>query len=84
MCDRSFQQRQHNLLHAHFNLRKLALDGPKSHSFKTMPDVPGVYAAAVLQVIAVICVLVWVMNINRFNDPALGGLVEGALQQKAR
>jgi hypothetical protein len=31
-----------------------------------------------LQVIAVICVLVWVMNINRFNDPALGGWVEGA------
>lgn len=30
-----------------------------------------------LQVIAVICVLVWVMNINRFNDPALGGWVSG-------
>jgi magnesium-transporting ATPase (P-type) len=33
----------------------------------------------VLQVIAVICVLVWVMNINRFKDPALGGWVSGAL-----
>jgi magnesium-transporting ATPase (P-type) len=30
-------------------------------------------------VIAVICLLVWVMNINRFKDPALGGWVEGAL-----
>lgn len=32
-----------------------------------------------LQVIAVICVLVWVMNINRFKDPALGGWLSGAL-----
>lgn len=32
---------------------------------------------ACLQVIAVICVLVWIMNINRFNDPALGGWVSG-------
>ncbi|WIA41984.1 hypothetical protein OEZ86_009286 [Tetradesmus obliquus] len=31
------------------------------------------------KVIAVICVLVWVMNINRFSDPALGGWVEGAI-----
>jgi hypothetical protein len=31
----------------------------------------------VLQVIAVICVLVWIMNINRFSDPALGGWVSG-------
>jgi hypothetical protein len=29
------------------------------------------------QVIAVICVLVWVMNINRFSDPALGGWMQG-------
>lgn len=33
--------------------------------------------ASLLQVIAVICVLVWIMNINRFNDPALGGWVSG-------
>jgi hypothetical protein len=33
-----------------------------------------------LQVIAVICVLVWVMNINRFSDPALGGWVQGELE----
>jgi hypothetical protein len=33
--------------------------------------------ALLLQVIAVICVLVWIMNINRFNDPALGGWVSG-------
>eukprot|EP00878_Enallax_costatus_P002773 GHUV01002963.1.p2 GENE.GHUV01002963.1~~GHUV01002963.1.p2 ORF type:complete len:560 (+),score=121.05 GHUV01002963.1:3990-5669(+) len=31
------------------------------------------------KVIAVICVLVWVMNINRFSDPALGGWVSGAI-----
>ncbi|KAI8472408.1 MAG: hypothetical protein J3K34DRAFT_453784 [Monoraphidium minutum] len=31
------------------------------------------------KVIAVICVLVWVMNINRFSDPALGGWVKGAI-----
>lgn len=31
------------------------------------------------QVIAVICVLVWVMNINRFKDPALGGWFQGAI-----
>jgi hypothetical protein len=31
------------------------------------------------QVIAVICVLVWVMNIQRFSDPALGGWVKGAM-----
>lgn len=31
------------------------------------------------QVIAVICVLVWVMNINRFSDPALGGWMKGAI-----
>jgi len=30
-----------------------------------------------LQVIAVICVLVWIMNINRFSDPALGGWMSG-------
>jgi hypothetical protein len=34
----------------------------------------------VLQVIAVICVLVWIMNINRFSDPALGGWVSGELE----
>jgi hypothetical protein len=37
-------------------------------------------ACCYLQVIAVICVLVWVMNINRFSDPALGGWVEGEAQ----
>jgi hypothetical protein len=31
------------------------------------------------QVIAVICVLVWVMNVNRFSDPALGGWFKGAI-----
>jgi hypothetical protein len=30
-----------------------------------------------VQVIAGICVLVWVVNINRFNDPALGGWIQG-------
>jgi flagellar biogenesis protein FliO len=36
-----------------------------------------VMLSSLLQVIAVICVLVWVMNINRFNDPALGGWASG-------
>eukprot|EP00195_Chlamydomonas_chlamydogama_P002978 CAMPEP_0202921722 /NCGR_PEP_ID=MMETSP1392-20130828/77545_1 /ASSEMBLY_ACC=CAM_ASM_000868 /TAXON_ID=225041 /ORGANISM="Chlamydomonas chlamydogama, Strain SAG 11-48b" /LENGTH=1097 /DNA_ID=CAMNT_0049615311 /DNA_START=39 /DNA_END=3331 /DNA_ORIENTATION=+ len=31
------------------------------------------------KVIAAICVLVWMINIRRFNDPALGGWVSGAL-----
>ncbi|GBF97625.1 calcium-transporting ATPase endoplasmic reticulum-type [Raphidocelis subcapitata] len=31
------------------------------------------------KVIAVICVLVWVMNFRRFSDPALGGWVKGAI-----
>lgn len=29
------------------------------------------------KVIAAICILVWVMNINRFKDPALGGWMQG-------
>lgn len=37
---------------------------------------------ACLQVIAVICVLVWIMNINRFNDPALGGWVSGEEEEE--
>jgi hypothetical protein len=39
-----------------------------------------VWVCPLLQVIAVICVLVWVMNINRFSDPALGGWVQGELE----
>ncbi|GIL89579.1 hypothetical protein Vretimale_1863 [Volvox reticuliferus] len=31
------------------------------------------------KVIAAICVIVWLMNINRFSDPALGGWLSGAL-----
>ncbi|KAG2429498.1 hypothetical protein HXX76_010734 [Chlamydomonas incerta] len=31
------------------------------------------------KVIAGICVIVWLMNINRFKDPALGGWLSGAL-----
>eukprot|EP00877_Chromochloris_zofingiensis_P010594 jgi/Chrzof1/5789/Cz16g15260.t1 len=31
------------------------------------------------KVIAVVCVLVWLMNINRFKDPALGGWFQGAV-----
>jgi hypothetical protein len=30
-----------------------------------------------MQVIAGICVLVWIININHFKDPALGGWVSG-------
>lgn len=32
------------------------------------------------KVIAVVCVLVWLMNINRFKDPALGGWFQGRVQ----
>ena len=35
------------------------------------------FGALLSKVIAVICVLVWVVNINRFNDPALGGWMSG-------
>lgn len=31
------------------------------------------------KIIAGICILVWIMNINRFKDPALGGWVSGAI-----
>lgn len=41
------------------------------------PELAAVHVCCNLQVIAVICVLVWVMNINRFSDPALGGWVNG-------
>jgi hypothetical protein len=34
------------------------------------------------QVIAGICVLVWVVNINRFNDPALGGWLQGVCSKR--
>lgn len=31
------------------------------------------------QVIAVVCVLVWVVNIGHFRDPAHGGILRGAI-----
>ncbi|KAF5842393.1 hypothetical protein DUNSADRAFT_7378 [Dunaliella salina] len=37
------------------------------------------FGALLSKVIAGICVLVWVVNINRFNDPALGGWFQGAI-----
>lgn len=33
----------------------------------------------VLQVIAGICVLVWIVNIGHFRDPSHGGFVHGAI-----
>jgi hypothetical protein len=33
----------------------------------------------VSQVIAVVCILVWVVNIGHFHDPAHGGIVRGAI-----
>ena len=37
------------------------------------------FGALLSKVIAAICVLVWVMNIGRFSDPALGGFFKGAV-----
>lgn len=34
------------------------------------------------KVIAGICVLVWIININRFSDPALGGWASGNFFKK--
>lgn len=31
------------------------------------------------QVIAVVCILVWVVNIGHFRDPAHGGILRGAI-----
>ena len=33
----------------------------------------------IYQVIAVVCVLVWVVNIGHFRDPAHGGILRGAI-----
>lgn len=33
----------------------------------------------VVQVIAVVCFLVWVVNIGHFRDPAHGGILRGAV-----
>lgn len=34
---------------------------------------------SVLQVIAGICVLVWIVNIGHFRDPSHGGFLRGAI-----
>jgi len=38
-----------------------------------------IFVPLVFQVIAVVCVLVWVVNIGHFRDPAHGGILRGAI-----
>lgn len=56
-------------------------DKPPRPEFPSARHVPKLlripYFLLTAQVIAGICMLVWVVNINRFNDPALGGWLSG-------
>jgi hypothetical protein len=52
---------------------------PLAHCNLTVNVDVDVDVELVHQVIAVVCVLVWVVNIGHFRDPAHGGILRGAI-----